>query len=75
VRARVPGLDDDAAPQRRRVKGGGRPKHAVTLGQHDYTITKMTQRGKGIGTIAALLGCSYSLVAQRLRVLGEAVQT
>ncbi len=71
--ADVPGLDAVPAastPLHQRKPGGGRPKHPVTMGDHDATIVPMTRRGDPISSIAALLDCSAGLVARRLQALG-----
>lgn len=73
---RTPGLgvDAEAPSQRRRVTGGGRPKHSVTRGEHDGVLIAMAQQGECVAVIAARLDCSADLVARRLTVLGEAVR-
>lgn len=69
--ADVPGLNGHTNPTRRRTVPIGRPRHPVTLGHYDSTITALARRGDPVVVIASKIGCSDRVVAQRLRALGK----
>jgi hypothetical protein len=71
--ADVPGLDKvqiASALLRQQRPVRGRPKHPVTLGQHDDVIILMARHGERIVHIASEIDCDERLISRRLQALG-----